>query len=545
MSFKDGSMKNYLGRNNEIEGLRGIAAEAQSGDASSVLVYGKRGVGKTELLKQLYSVLFNHQRDAVPFFYTIKTPFASLEEFSRDYLSSFVLQSLAFLNKDLSLAHTGIYSFDDLIYIAHKSEAKWAVEIIDRYLQLKEEGNTLKMFSHAITAPHISYMSTGRAVIVLLDDFHKIRKFCELNLEGGRSSLWVLLENSVTSRHTPHIIAGSESELQKMFFEETSLGNSCELINLKTLAAHESLLLFKLLGQTHKVAIDMELPGPINVLCGNPFYIKSFMQAARQSCNGMSEDDFWQIYLGEVVKGKIYTYWTSLLKSYVPQFELRKPSLQFLFSLNSRDTHPDFAALSEQLSIKTEDLDRIINMLQASGTIETGFSTFGIADDEVLIDVIKAMYYSEVEHQSLSRVKEMIMESKSQSPTLDMTSSFDLSIPSTPKAELVALKSLEQAAQFYHIPVGETGRLQLALVELFNGVLAKPQSPADRYSLKFFAKDNIFSVTIVAAQLDPGMMEKECDHIRSYVDDLKIEGIMNGTKITMSKEIKEDILSAS
>jgi len=545
MSFKEGSIKNFLGRNNEIAGLQGIAAEALCGDASSVLVYGKRGVGKTELLKQLYNALFNQQKDAVPFFYTIKTPFASLEEFSRDYLSSFVLQSLAFLNEDISLAHTGIYSFDDLIYIAHKSEAKWAVEIIDKYLQLKEEGNALKMFSHAITAPHISYMSTDRAVVVLLDDFHKIRKFCELNFEGGRSSLWMLLENSVTSNHTPHIIAGCQSELQKMFFEETSLGNSFELVNLKSLAVHESLLLFKLLGETHKVTIDMDLSRHVHVLCGNPFYIKSFMQAARQTCKDMSEDDFWQIYLDEVVKGKIYTYWTSLLKSYVPQFELRKPSLHFLFSLSNKDAHPDFAALSEQLSINSEDLDRIINMLQASGTIETGFSTFGITDDEVLFDVIKAIYYSEVERQPLSRVRELIMESKSQSPTLDVTPSFDLSIPSAPKAELVAIKSLEQAAQFYNIPVKDIGQLQLALVELFNGVLAKHQSPADRYSLKFIAKDNIFSVTVITSQLDPEMMDKEMDHIRSYVDDLKMEAVMNGTKITMIKEIKKDLLSAS
>ena len=545
MPFKEFTTKNFLGRNNEIEGLQGIAAEAAYGDASSVLLYGKRGVGKTELLKHLYNRLFNHQNDAIPFFYTIKTPFASLGDFSKDYLSSFVLQSLAFLNKDISLIHSGLYSFDDLIYIAHKSEAQWAVDIIDKYLQLKEDGNTLRMFSHSIAAPYINYKKTGRAAVVLIDDFHKIRKFCELNLEGGSSSLWMFLESAVSSHNTPHIIAGCQSELQKMFFEDTSIGNSFELMNLQSLATHESILLFKLLGEIHNVNIDLELSRHIDILNGNPFYIKSFMQSARQSCRTMAEDDFWQIYLNEVIKGKIYTYWTSLMKSYVPQFELRKPSLKFLHSLSSQDSEPDFSASSEQLSIKNEDLDTIINMLQASGTIEIGFSTFGIADDEVLVDVLRVLYYREIERQPVSRVKDLILEGKHQRPKLASVPSFDLSIPSTPKAELVAVKSLEQAARFFNVPSKSIGQLQLALIELFTRTLVNNQSLTDRYNIKYYFKDGLFSIEVITSQVDLKMMANETEQVKAYLDEMKIEKIMNGTRITLIKGIMEDLESAS
>ncbi len=545
MSFKEFTTKNFLGRNSEIEGLQGIAAEAAFGDANSLLVYGKRGVGKTELLKHLYNRLFSQQNDSIPFFYTLKTSFTSIEDFSKDYLRSFILQGLAFLNKDIALTHSGRYSLDDLIYIAHKADAQWAVQIIDQYLQLREEGKPIHMLSHAMSAPYISYRNTDRAVVVMIDDFHKIGKFCELNMEEGRGSLSMVLDSTVSSRHTPHIISGCQSELQKMFFEETSIGNNVELMNLQRLASHESELLFKLLGEIHSVNIDLDPGRFINVLNGNPFYIKSFMQSARQSCRTLTEEDFWQIYLNEVMKGKIFTYWTSLLKSYVPPFELRKPSLSFLYNLSREDMAPDFSALSEQLSIDSGNLDRIINMLQSAGTIESGFSTFGIADDAVFMDVIRGLYYTEIERQPVSRVRELILDYRNEQPKTASPPSFDLSIPATPKAELFAVKSLEQAALFYKIPLEYVGEIQIALIELFSGSLAQSESSSDKYDLKFNYRDNVFSTAIITSQPDISMLSEVNDHIRAYVDDLKVEKIMNGTRIVLLKEIKGNLVSAS
>jgi hypothetical protein len=370
-------------------------------------------------------------------------------------------------------------------------------------------------------------------------------KFCELNMEDGRGDLWMVLDSTVSSHHIPHVIAGCQSELQKMFFEETSIGNNLDLMNLQSLASHEAELFFKLLGEIHNVKIDLDPGRHINVLNGNPFYIKSFMQSARQSCRTMTEDDFWQIYLNEVMKGKIFMYWTSLLKSYVPQFKLRKHALNFLYKLCGEDLDPDLSVLSEELSIKTEDLDRIINMLQSAGTIETGFSTFGIADDAVLMDVIRALYYTEIERQPASRVKELMMNYREERPKTAAPPSFDLSIPSTPKAELFAVKSLEQAAMFYSIPMETVGEMQIALIELLSGALAPVQSSSDRYDLKFNYNENVFSAAMITSQPDISVQSEENDNIRAYVDELKVEKVMNGTRITLLKEIKENLASAS
>ena len=129
MHLKEISDKNFIGRNNELEVLKSVIAEAVSGDASSVFLSGGRGIGKTCLMKRLFHELFNNHKGPVPFFYTIKTAFTSIENFSKDYIGAFILQYLSFIRNEPSLGTSAIYSLEDLRDIAEKSEAGWIIDI--------------------------------------------------------------------------------------------------------------------------------------------------------------------------------------------------------------------------------------------------------------------------------------------------------------------------------------------------------------------------------------------------------------------------------
>ena len=204
MPLKEFTAKQFLGRTHEIDLLRRVASEAGTGDAGSIILLGKRGSGKTELLKHLYNRLFNQPDEAIPFYYTVKTAFISIEEFSRDCLSSFILQSIAYLKKDASLITSGMYSLEDLKGIAHDSDLQWAAGIIDKYMQIQEAGDPLKLFLFVISATNQAYLNAGIPVVVIIDDFHKIRKLCELNADNYSRDFWMLFENSIKFRHTPY-----------------------------------------------------------------------------------------------------------------------------------------------------------------------------------------------------------------------------------------------------------------------------------------------------------------------------------------------------
>ncbi len=530
-------MNNFIGRNNEIEVLERIALQAGTGNSDSIFLSGKRGIGKTKLIKRLFSHLFEQRKDVIPFLYTIKTAFVSIEKFSRNYLGSFILQSIAYKKNDVSIIDAGIYSLEDLRELASNSEMDWAVEIIDDYLKIASNGVPMNLFMFAISAPSRSYQKTGIPVIAMIDDFHKIRKFCENNADDINSNFWMFYENVIQTLYTPHIFTGLEAELNEMFFEETSFGDLLEVIKVAGLDKGNSLKLFSYLCEAYGLEIDAKPAGLIDILGGNPFYMKNVLQAARQKGKNFSEDDFWLVYLDEVLKGKTYKYWTSQLKKYVSQFELRKPSLKFLYHLFGNNADVYFENPEELFSVENEKLERIVNLLNFSGTIESGFTEIRLAEDRIMADVLRGLYFTEILKDNRESIKDKMLGNKHQIVNDSGPESFEVKIPSEPGAELVAVKSLEQIARHLEISPKITGQLQLALVELIANGLSKDGPYEEGCRVAFLLKGNMFHIETTITQKGFDLKEENRKHIMPYLDDLRFESLVNGTKIVFVKGI--------
>jgi hypothetical protein len=545
MPLKEFASKYFVGRSSEIDRLQSIAAQASHGDSGSIILFGKRGMGKTELLRHLFSDLFNGQSNTIPFLYTVNTAFDSIEEFSKDYLSSFINQSLAFIKKDFSLIHANVVSLEDLRDIAHKSEALWAADIIDNFLHITESGKPVNVFSSALSAPSRCYRTTGMPVVTLLDDFHKIKKMSEFMAGDFSKDIWMCFDNALRFQYAPHVIAGCKADLHRMFFEETSFGEHLELMNLPGLGRNDAFGLFSSLCRKHALDFDDELINYIDLFRGNPFYIKSFVQAARHASRYLNEDNFWEIYVGEITGGKIATYWTSILKRYITRFEQRKPALQVLYNLIVNNAADVYERCQDMFSIDKKELDNMIDILYMAGAIEMGFSTLEFTDDTVLADVMKGLYHKEMLGESSDQIRDVITGDKRKTLTESRLPSFDITIPSAPKAELIAVHSLEQIARYYNMPPDMTGQMQVALVELFSGSLGNGGVPGESYELKFILKDNMFSAEILTSHSDLVLSDDDNRRIRLYVDDLSVEKVMEGSRITLIKKLKEDLASAS
>ncbi|RJQ48104.1 MAG: ATP-binding protein [Nitrospiraceae bacterium] len=541
------TVKNYFDRTRELEVLGNLPAEALSGNASGIFLSGRNGIGKTELLRQAFYSCFHKQNEAVPFFYTMKTALTSIENFSRDYFSSFIMQSLAFLRKDIALIDSCVYSLEDLLHISKNSEVQWVADIVQKYEQARNEGDRLNLFLSAISAPYQSFLMSGRPVIVMLDDFHKMRKFCEINAVDNNKDFWMLFETSVKSRHTPHIFTGNQAELSKMFFEDTLFGEHLELFNLSGLAQDDAAKYFTMLSETYGLDIRIDLFDYIELFGGSLYYIRNFVQAARQSSGVLSEDNFWLIYLSEITKGKTFKYWTSLLKSYIHQLELKKLSLRFLYHL-CRDKYPVvLSELPHEEAFTEEEKEQIINLLQASGVIETGFSEFEVADDRILIDIVRALYLKEIGMQPWGRIKEALIGDRQQRRTSpsDKTPSFTMTFPAAMKAELVAVKSIEYIAQNFQVPPVMTGQLQIALADLFANVISSSAADTEKYFMKYELKDNIFSAEIIVPASHIALSDTDRERVSMHLDGLNVESSAGSTKITLLKDISRSFAPAS
>lgn len=526
--------KNFFGRKNLLEVLFRTVADAKDGKAGSIFLSGKRGVGKTKLLANLYNLIFKRQ-DSVPFLYTVKRSFVSAEDFANDYLGSFIQQGLAFQGKDPAVL-SGIYSLEELRDGAKEFGAQWAVDIIDDYMKVRAEGGEAKIVLNAVSAPYRSYQITGVPVVVMIDDLHKIRRFCELKGNDITLGFCMPFESSIRSLHVPHIFSGVSHEIEKIYFEETLMADQIEMIDLPCLDKENSLKLFRATCEMYGLKVEIEPADFVGTFGGNPFYIKNFLQAVRHAGGVLSKDVFRQTYYNEITRGKTYKYWTFLLKGYVRRLDLRKPSLKFLYGLcgDNRD---------DSLQLEQNIFERISEILHDSGSVETGFSETMPAD-EILKDIIKVLYRREVQDESPDMVRKSILGNEVERIKEIDPASFIITIPATPKAGLVAIKLFEQIARNYNIPLKAMGKLQLAMADLFSNVLAEDTS-AENFKLQVKCIDNSFLVEISISQKDLVLTEQDSTRIRAYLDDLKIENIEDGTMITLVKKIREDIIPPS
>jgi hypothetical protein len=369
-------------------------------------------------------------------------------------------------------------------------------------------------------------------VVVMIDDFQKIRRFSELNTDESNVNFWTPFKDSIRSHHVPHIFSGVPQVIEKILFGEALLGDSLEMIDLPGLEREDSVKLFKALCEVSGLKVEIEPAAFVDRFSGNPSYIKNFVQAARHAGGGvLSKEIFQRAYQNEVTVGRTYKYWTFILKTYVRQLGLRKPSLKFLYSFCSdgKDELPE------------EDmLESILELLHDSGCIETGFSETVLAD-EVLKDIIKSLYLREIENEHPDRVRELLPEKKRGEVKESGPASFTMAIPVDRKAGLVAIKTLEQVARSHNVPLKSIEKLQLAMADLFSNFLVL-ESIGDSFILRINCGEGSFSVEIKTPQEDLSLSEKDTKRISAYVDDLKIENAEDGALITLTRGISEDIV---
>jgi anti-sigma regulatory factor (Ser/Thr protein kinase) len=548
--------KDFIGRDHELQSLFHIVQDIRNDCAVSLFLSGQQGSGKSELLKQLFSLLFWKQNDVVPFFYPIGNRCTSLHDFSGDYLNKFVCQWLAFQTKEVSTIYAKDVSLEKTLSLAEKFEAHWAVDIIKNFLQHETSGNLTELFFTVISTPYYSYTKTNIPVVVLLDNFHKIKDLDGVNAEKDRS-LWKLFDEILKNRRTPHIITGSREELMDMLFQQTSIGESLELFNLPMLdKSNSSRLLSSFSRSFHFTAHEETLLCLIDLFNNNLFYMKNFIQSARHSGKDLTADDLFKVYSQEITSGKFYAFWMSRLKACMPNLELRRASLEVLHYLCRNDDLAIQTSISEMFSISIRDFNSIVAGFQKAGIIESNFSTLCLVQDRVLRDVIRVLYSTEILKKPIDIIEEEIItdvlkRNFSQYAETVKEPLLEISFPSTPQAELIAVNALEHIAREQNIPAETTKQLQIALIELYNSMRPGEKRVMNGYfHLKIESSKGNFVVQIKIADkelLPPDSLEALAENqlVQRYTDDCKIEQTKNGVKITLLKKLANNPLLKS
>ena len=536
--------EDFLNREPELNYLKSLSELKEKALGGNVFLEGARGMGKTELLKQLHRVLFREDH-VVPFYYSFKTANQKGGYFAKDYFTRFVRQYISFQKKDPSIADNVAEPLSRLMPAISSLGLYGLIDGVEDFQAHVSNNDFYWQLVAAISAPVVAAQKSGKPVIVMLDDFDAAEHLYESSL-GDAHGLISLFGESMQNRFCPHVITGAAGALEAIFTDHSLLGMT-ERMRLGPLPEDLAAQLFRTHLATLKItcAPDVQLTF-LTLLRGNPLYIRNLAKAAsKMQKKELTEKDLIECYGFEVSEGETAFYWSSVFSRYVPNPTKRKAMVKLLMHATENGEMEDHGRLSRVSGLCEAETAAILDAMEASGIIRDKSAVFQ--------DFIRALYMKEIEGRKPNDVRETI-ESKYLSETEE--SCFELVIPMSSNAELVVAKAVEQIGINMNLDSDFLNHLQLALIEVCINAIEHSGSYEKQVFLKFITRPNKIKIIIensgrpfsldslkelpVEEKLRMGMKRGwGFKLVYSIMDSVKVERVNDRTRVILTKEIKD------
>jgi anti-sigma regulatory factor (Ser/Thr protein kinase) len=543
MPFSSLQKKDFFGRQAELAGLYKRILQADSGQEQSVVLSGRRGIGKTELLKRLFGQLFWSQDRTIPFLYTVNPALLSVSTFSKSYLSQFICQRLAFEKKDQSLLYRLGITIDGLSNLGEELGALWVKEILDQYEQCS--GDPIDALRIALVAPHRSALSTGIPVAILIDNFHLVKG---LHFDGTADHrLASLFQEPMSHRKTPHVITGDMAELQEM-----TVVSGLERIPVPPLGSEATASMLLALLTAHEAEGNVP-PLLLRHLGGNPYY---FGRIVTRACAKKNPDDmdFWNAYVQEIMEGTLALSWLKVLKDYFPDLGQRRTALAIISKIYHTTEALSCQRIAKSFSLTDGQAHDILNVLYLAGLINGEFGSFRAMDDRVLRDIVDALSMREILAKSAHDLEVHFLEALV--PQKRQVMRFDMTLPMAREVELIVAQSLEQIGKNLTLNQDAIGQLQIAVIEACINAIEHGRGADDKVYVSVAVDEDQMEVSVESAGQEFVILEtgepfrdQEAEKktgrgwgiklMKRFVDHVRFEKTPYGTKIVLVKKIEK------
>ncbi len=542
MSFGALQEADFVGRREEMDSLSRKVLLADKGLAQSAVLSGPHGIGKTELLKQFFSYLFWKQDHVVPFYYPVNHALLSAAPFSKDYLTRYLCQRLAFEKKEQFFFYLDGISIDGLSVLIEEREAAWARDILDRFVRSSDPVEALTI---AISAPQRSALATGMPVAVLIDEFQRLRGLHIDNIPDPQ--LVSLFEAPLSFSKTLHVITGNAAELHEM-----PLTSGLERITVHPLTPEDATAKVHSLLRAYNEAESDLPPLLMRRLGGNPLYLERVVAAA---CAKKKPEgpDFVKAYAREIVDGALGLSWSSALKRYFPDLHSRKTALETAHKIRHSSEPLSIQRLSKAFALTDAQSESIAHALHLAGLVRGEFGVLREPEDEVAQDIIDCLYMREVLGKSSHDLEREILEKAL--PEKERAVRFDLVLPMAKEAELVAAQCLDQIGKNLHISQDTIGQLQIAVIEACINALEHGKGADSNIQVSFAVTEDRVEASIessgrefiVPETGEPFMGGESAAKapgrgwgiklMKRFADEVRFEKTARGTKTVLIKKI--------
>lgn len=554
MPFRAIPGKNFVNRERELAQLRRLADLSEGLAANHVFLHGARGIGKTELLKQLYGALFRETGNVVPFYYAFQRATLKASSLAKDYFSAFLRQYLAYKTKDPAIIENLSVPLSRLMPRAASLGLHWLVDLLEDFGAQLEEGDAREQILAALSAPVVAAGRGGLPVLVMLDNFQLAARIYA-GRPGDSNGLVTLFGSPMRTQLTPHILAGAPAEATEAILGDEAFRGEAERLKIGELQENEAFGLFQAYCLPLGLSPQDDIRPLMQFLGGNPLYIRKLTKAlGRLNKAEITSQDFWECYSREVSEGEIAFYWSSVFGEFLQNVEQRRLILQILMqAIDAAEPPKTIKRLAAVYARPESTLGELLAALQDLGVLQPS-AAIKPAEDYVLHDFIRALYLREIE----DRNREFVLKSiQGRYAEYSRTSAFEMSIPMESDAELVAAKAIEQICSNISLNSDIVSPLQLALIEACINAKEHSGSYDKNMSLRFNIQPERIEIAVEspgkAFVADAGGEPRIEDKLnsddkrgwglklmRELMDEVRVESHGNNTRVVLVKEIPEE-----
>jgi serine/threonine-protein kinase RsbW len=367
---------------------------------------GAPRVGKTELLRKCFDLLFNENQEVAPFYYSLKAYCLDVDRFARDYLSQFLAQFIAFRRNEPRLIAIADEPLASIARSAPPADYLWMRAIVDSFARAAQAGDSSMLLRCALSAPATASSHTGLGSFILVDNFHlladrgspaSLLRSEFVRVFAAHESLASSIGSTVA--HVPtYALAGLRRPVVEVMPADEELFRGLDLIRIEPMAEE---LLEKVIHSTAaRLGVEMSdstVELMIQQVKGDLFYIHALLESAA-SVHGSLRTfmEFERVYTDEVLSGRICHYLGAVMRDVAPDARSGRAALEALSLVTEANAAVPLETVTELMGEYTSEGGQVLAGMHARELLEISYGFVNASNDSVLADYVRAKYRSEV-----------------------------------------------------------------------------------------------------------------------------------------------------
>jgi serine/threonine-protein kinase RsbW len=348
----------FVGRADELQQIVRHASR-DGADSRGLLLLLAPSAGVSELLRQAYDRLYNLRGDVVPVYYALARNDHRPSSVARQFLHTFLQQLIAFRRHDPSLIDASL-TLKDLLEMAAPSDYEWIERLVEGYERERAQGDERTLVRLCFGAPQRA-AKHGARIYVMLDGAQLTEH------PNGDVSLGTEIVQSLMRLHTPYALAGLRRQILDLVHSARYGLDDMIFIRMERLSDRDARLLLEHVARRAEVALNEQTRDLIvQQFNGSPFFTTALIQAARDRNVALTSFlNCQQLYVDELMGGRINRYFSFLLEEIAPQAALRRTLVRLLYesATAGRSGKSQVETWRKKLGLEEEQFQRVLRGL--------------------------------------------------------------------------------------------------------------------------------------------------------------------------------------